>query len=63
MTCSAVRLALLSQSPHRHGIDHIPIYSYSHHMVKLPTLSNKVVQTSSETTSEVHVRSAVEDVK
>jgi hypothetical protein len=32
-------------------------------MVKLPTLSDEVVQTSSETTSEVHVRSAVEDVK
>jgi hypothetical protein len=31
-------------------------------MVKLPPLSNEVVQTSSETTSEVHVRSAVEDV-
>jgi hypothetical protein len=32
-------------------------------MVKLPILSNEVVQTSSETTSQVHVRSAVEDVK
>jgi hypothetical protein len=32
-------------------------------VVKLPTLFYKVVQTSSETTSEVHVRSAVEDVK
>jgi hypothetical protein len=32
-------------------------------MVKLPSLSNKVVQTSSETTCGVHVRAAVEDVK
>jgi hypothetical protein len=38
-----------------------PIYTNVYQMVKLPTLSNKVVQTSSETTSEVHVRSAVED--
>jgi hypothetical protein len=30
-------------------------------MVKLPTLSDEVVQTSSETTCEVHVRSAVDE--
>jgi hypothetical protein len=34
----------------------------SHSMVKLPTLFHKVVQTSLQYHSEVHVRSAVEDV-
>jgi ribosomal protein S19 len=47
----------------RHYNHHYQQCHISHCMVKLPTLSNKVVQTSSETTSEVHVRSAVEDVK
>jgi hypothetical protein len=32
-------------------------------MVKLPCVSNEVVPTSSETTCEVHGRSAVEDVR
>jgi hypothetical protein len=38
-----------------------PIYSIKHQMVKLPALSHKVVQTSSETTSEGHVSSAVDE--
>jgi hypothetical protein len=51
-----------SQSPYHHNhTPLVPLCTHNTSMVKLPTLSNKVVQTSSETTCEGHVRSAVDE--
>jgi hypothetical protein len=65
---SPLALHVLFYTNKIHVTKHITttIHHYAHisyQMVMLPTLSNKVVQTSSETTLEGHVGSAVEDVK
>jgi hypothetical protein len=57
-TCKHRHQLMSLSPPITYHITPITLY-----MVKLLCVINKVVQTSSETTSEVHVRSAVEDVK
>jgi hypothetical protein len=57
-------LALTSHLPHDQNVHYNHIYtSHTNNiaMVKLPTASNEVVQTSLQYHSEVHVRSAVDE--